>query len=123
MTPSNEERASAYSHYKPQAGEKAPPHRYPLLLAAAGLGLVLAVAGLFVAGWLVGAGALLAVAGVAAFILAPSPISALAWQPPSAPAMTGILTPNRALGGAEVLTAGQVSGPEDIAISADGRTL
>ncbi len=37
--------------------------------------------------------------------------------------MTGVLAPNRRLATAEVLAAGEVAGPEDLAISADGRTL
>lgn len=112
-----------HTHYKPQVGEAAPPHRYPLLLAVGGVGAVIAVAGLFVSGPLARAGVGLAVAGVVAFLLAPSPIRARGWQPPTAPALTGILAPNRALAGAEILAAGLVAGPEDLAITPDGATL
>lgn len=115
--------SAGFTHYKPQAGEPAPPHRYPLLLALAAVAILVALVGLFTAGWLVVTAAIVAVAALAAFALAPSPIRAQGWQPFTAPSMTGVLTPNRALGGAEVLAAGQVAGPEDIAISADGRTL
>lgn len=115
--------SAGFTHYKPQAGEPAPPHRYPLLLALAAVAILVALVGLFTAGWLVVTAAVVAVAALAAFTLAPSPIRAQGWQPFTAPSMTGVLAPNRALAGAEVLAAGQVAGPEDIAISADGRTL
>lgn len=83
----------------------------------------LAVVGLFTADWVVLAGAILVVAGLTAFNFAPSPIRALGWQPPKAPPLTGVLAPNSALADAEVLLAGELSGPEDLAISADGGTL
>ncbi|MGH8794016.1 MAG: SMP-30/gluconolactonase/LRE family protein [Stackebrandtia sp.] len=114
---------TVYPHYKPQVGEPAPPHRYPLLLALAGAGVVLVVAGLFVSGWLTLAGVVIAAAGLAAFVFSPSPITAVGWRPPPAPTGSGIFAPNRALADADVLAAGLVAGPEDLAVSHDGRTL
>ncbi|MGQ0840062.1 SMP-30/gluconolactonase/LRE family protein [Actinokineospora sp.] len=104
-------------------GEPAPAHRYPLLLGVGLVGILATLAGLFVGTWLVLAGAIVAVAGFAAFLLAPSPIDPRGWQPPPAPAMVGVLAPNRTLADAEILAAGQVSGPEDLVLTPDGRTL
>ncbi|HEV7648620.1 MAG TPA: SMP-30/gluconolactonase/LRE family protein [Actinophytocola sp.] len=109
----------SHPHVRPQAGEPAPPHRYPLLLAGSGVGLLVLVAGLFTASWLVPAGAALAALGLVAFVAAPSPIKAAGWQPPRAPRVTA----NRALADAEVLAAGQLAGPEDLALTPDGGTL
>jgi len=54
------------------------------------------------------------------FLLLPSPVSALAWQPPSPEPMTGLLAPNERLQQAELLALGQVYGPEDTAVNAEG---
>lgn len=114
----------SHTHYKPQVGEKAPPHRYAWWLAAVPIGLLAIILGAALSvTWLVPAGTVLAFAGVAAFLLAPSPIDARAWQPPQAPPATGVLTSNARLATAEVLAAGELAGPEDLAICPDGRTL
>ncbi|XOZ32250.1 SMP-30/gluconolactonase/LRE family protein [Halomonadaceae bacterium KBTZ08] len=54
------------------------------------------------------------------FLLWPSPIDAVAWQPPQAPALEGPAQPNRALEDAQVLAKGQVQGPEDTEVDAEG---
>jgi len=112
-----------YSHHRPQAGEPAEPHRYPLLLVAAGIGVGAAITGLMLASWLAVTGMAVALAGIAGFVLVPSPIRARGWQPPAAPSPTGVLAPNRLLADAEVIAAGQVAGPEDLALTPDGKTL
>lgn len=58
--------SAGFTHYKPQAGEPAPPHRYPLLLALAAVAILVALVGLFTAGWLVVTAAIVAVAALAA---------------------------------------------------------
>ncbi|VXB68195.1 Gluconolactonase [Pseudomonas sp. 8AS] len=64
----------------------------------------------------------LAIAGAAGYLaLTPSPIDPLAWQPPLAPLMTGALEPNDTLMKAELLAQGQIHGPEDTAVDAQGR--
>jgi sugar lactone lactonase YvrE len=57
--------------------------------------------------------------GYLAFV--PAPIDSAAYRPPPAPAMTGVLAPNAALRGAELLGQGQINGPEDVAVDAQGR--
>lgn len=52
---------------------------------------------------------------------APSPIDPLPWTPPKAPALNGVLEPNDTLMKAELLGLGQVQGPEDTAVDAQGR--
>ncbi len=49
------------------------------------------------------------------------PIDAAAYRPPPAPAMTGVLAPNAALKAAEILGRGQIGGPEDVDVDAQGR--
>lgn len=68
-------------------------------------------------------GLLVLVIAAAALYLAvtPSPIEPLAWQAPPAPAMTGVLEPNDTLMKAELLGRGQLHGPEDSAVDAQGR--
>lgn len=51
----------------------------------------------------------------------PSPLNALSWQPAPAPAMTGVLAPNDFLQKTELLARGEIHGPEDVAIDAQGR--
>ncbi|MEO4047365.1 SMP-30/gluconolactonase/LRE family protein [Pseudomonas sp. CAU 1711] len=64
----------------------------------------------------------LSIAGAGTYLaVTPSPIDPLAWQPQPAPAMTGALEPNDALMKAELLALGQVQGPEDSAVDAQGR--
>ncbi|MBC9250185.1 gluconolactonase [Pseudomonas alcaligenes] len=63
----------------------------------------------------------LLLAGAAAYLaLRPSPIDPLAWLPPPAPTLTGVLEPNDTLMKAELLGQGQIHGPEDSAVDAQG---
>jgi sugar lactone lactonase YvrE len=60
-------------------------------------------------------------AAIAALALVPGRVDPAAWQPAPGPALGGMFAPNDALKGAELLALGQVYGPEDVAIDADGR--
>ncbi|WP_159972323.1 SMP-30/gluconolactonase/LRE family protein [Pseudomonas sp. 8Z] len=60
-------------------------------------------------------------AGAGYLIITPSPIDPLAWDAAPAPTMTGVLEPNDTLMKAELLARGQVHGPEDTAVDAQGR--
>jgi sugar lactone lactonase YvrE len=53
--------------------------------------------------------------------ITPSPIDPLGWDAPAAPAMIGVLEPNDTLMKAELLARGQLHGPEDTAVDAEGR--
>ena len=55
------------------------------------------------------------------FLLWPSPIDPLAWQPVAAPALEGITAPNNELQNSQRLAEGQVRGPETLAIDSQGR--
>lgn len=55
------------------------------------------------------------------FILYPSPINSVAWQPPEAPKLTGKFAPNNLLKKATLLAEGQIYGPEDVDVDAEGR--
>lgn len=58
----------------------------------------------------------------ASLVWAPAPIDEpLAYTPPPAPALSGVLKPNTLLKQAELLGVGQVNGPEDVAVDRDGR--
>src|SRR5262249_55542868 len=63
------------------------------------------------------AAALLAVV----WLLWPSPIDPIAYQPPAKPALAGPWAPNDALSHARLLGRGQLRGPEDVALDAQGR--
>jgi sugar lactone lactonase YvrE len=66
----------------------------------------------------------LVVAIVAGFLLlAPTPIDPVAYDPPTAPPLTGVLEPNTLLRDATPLAAGQIAGPEDVEPEADGSVL
>lgn len=54
------------------------------------------------------------------FLLSPSPVDSKAWEAPSPPAMTGKLAPNELLRLSDLLARGQVYGPEDTAVDANG---
>lgn len=54
------------------------------------------------------------------FLLTPSPIDSKAWEPPSAPPLTGVLAPNERLRLADLLARGRVYGPEDTTVGPDG---
>jgi sugar lactone lactonase YvrE len=51
----------------------------------------------------------------------PAPIDPLAYTPPVKPALEGPLAPNDRLQSAEILAQGQVDGPEDVEVDAEGR--
>lgn len=69
--------------------------------------------------WLMGSGVLLLLL-VGGFVLAPSPVDALAWQPPAPVPMKGLLAPNEYLRKAELLAQGQIYGPEDTTVNSEG---
>jgi sugar lactone lactonase YvrE len=68
-------------------------------------------------------GLLVALVAALALYLAitPSPIDPLAWDAPEGPALSGQLQANERLKEAELLALGQVHGPEDTAVDAEGR--
>jgi sugar lactone lactonase YvrE len=51
----------------------------------------------------------------------PAPIDPLAYTPSAKPALEGPLAPNDRLQSAEILAQGQVDGPEDVEVDAEGR--
>ncbi len=69
--------------------------------------------------WLL-AGLLVLFVLVGSFLLTPSPVDSKAWEPPEPPALTGILAPNNQLRQADLLARGQVYGPEDTTVDANG---
>ncbi len=64
---------------------------------------------------------LLLLAAALYLALTPSPIAPLPWEAPEAPPMTAVLEPNDTLMKAELLARGQIHGPEDTAVDAQGR--
>jgi len=59
---------------------------------------------------------------ILAYLVAwPSPINPVAFQPPAAPLMTGVLETNKKLRDAEILAAGKIRGPEDVDVDDQGR--
>ncbi|BAU75400.1 SMP-30/gluconolactonase/LRE family protein [Metapseudomonas furukawaii] len=64
----------------------------------------------------------LLIAALAVYLaVTPSPIDPLAWEAPKAPTMIGVMEPNDTLMKAELIAQGQVHGPEDTAVDAQGR--
>lgn len=53
--------------------------------------------------------------------ITPSPVDPAAWKPPVAPLLAGVLEPNDTLMKAELLGRGEIHGPEDTAVDAQGR--
>ena len=53
--------------------------------------------------------------------LVPGPVDAVAYRPPPAPPLTGVLTPNDQLKTADLIGVGRVIGPEDVAVDDHGR--
>ena len=51
----------------------------------------------------------------------PSPIDSAAWNPPTAPQLSGPTAANHLLSSAELLAQGDVYGPEDVAVDQQGR--
>jgi len=70
---------------------------------------------------LLGLLALMIAAAAIYLAITPSPIDPLAWEAPTAPAMTGVLEPNDTLMKAQLLGKGRIHGPEDTAVDAQGR--
>ncbi len=70
---------------------------------------------------LLGLIALLLAAAAIYLAVTPSPIDSQAWDAPKAPALIGVLEPNDSLMKAELLAQGQVHGPEDTAVDAQGQ--
>jgi len=57
---------------------------------------------------------------IVGFVIYPSAIDSSAWQPPKAPRLIGRFAPNTILQNAQLLAVGQVYGPEDIDVDAEG---
>lgn len=55
------------------------------------------------------------------FLLSPSPIESVVWEPPPAPERAGLLAPNERLRLSDLLAKGQLDNPEDTAMDAEGR--
>jgi len=51
-----------------------------------------------------------------ALFLYPSPIDSVAWNPPTAPQLSGPTAPNNLLASAELLALGEIYGPEDASV-------
>lgn len=62
-----------------------------------------------------------ALASLTTLLALPSPMRATAWHPPRAPNLEGPFAPNELLASAERLAAGQVVGPDGLAIDDSGR--
>jgi sugar lactone lactonase YvrE len=58
---------------------------------------------------------------IIALFIYPSPIDSVAWNPPTAPQLSGPTAPNKLLASAELLARGEVYGPEDVAVDQQGR--
>ena len=54
-------------------------------------------------------------------VIAPAAIDPVAWDPPAAPEMTGVLAPNELLRSATLIASGKIDGPEDVETDAQGR--
>jgi len=57
---------------------------------------------------------------VGGFLMAESPINSVAWQAPKPEPMTGRLSPNEQLKTADLLAKGEIYGPEDTTVDANG---
>ncbi|MEQ6886297.1 SMP-30/gluconolactonase/LRE family protein [Salicola sp. Rm-C-2C1-2] len=57
---------------------------------------------------------------IGSFLLWPSPVDSVAWDPPQGPGLEGPAQPNKALQHADVLARGKIQGPEDTEVDADG---
>jgi len=63
-----------------------------------------------------------AIAGVLAYLAFwPAPIDPVPYTPPASPPLTGPVAPNTKLQSAAILFAGEIDGPEDVEIDAEGR--
>lgn len=55
------------------------------------------------------------------FVFKETPVDSVAYSPPEAPDLAGVLAPNDLLENSEIIAAGRINGPEDVAIDEDGR--
>jgi sugar lactone lactonase YvrE len=55
------------------------------------------------------------------FVIQPAPISPVAYSPPKAQKLIGVLVPNNLLQNAELLALGKINGPEEVAVDNQGR--
>lgn len=69
----------------------------------------------------IAAASLAALLVLAILLTLSSPLQSVAWKPEKAPPLTGILEPNDKLLKAELLGQGQITGPEDVDVDAQGR--
>jgi sugar lactone lactonase YvrE len=53
-------------------------------------------------------------------VLTESPVDPVSYSPPAAPDMVGAIAPNDLLMGSEIIAAGKINGPEDVAVDGDG---
>jgi len=67
--------------------------------------------------WLLGIPAVL----IMILLFQPDPIDPVAYTPPKAPELTGVLAPNKLLKNAELLALGRINGPEEVAVDSQGR--
>ncbi|MEH6549940.1 MAG: SMP-30/gluconolactonase/LRE family protein [Pseudomonadales bacterium] len=65
-------------------------------------------------------GLFLTVAALVTWLLWPGPVNSDSWLPPEAPSMTGVYQANNALKSVSLIAKGEVYGPEDIAVDAEG---
>nr|VFJ47297.1 MAG: gluconolactonase [Candidatus Kentron sp. DK] len=63
----------------------------------------------------------LVILAISLFLLIPGPVDSVAYNPPPAPALTGVLAPNHDLERAELLARGLIHGPEDVDVDGEGR--
>src|SRR5512137_233540 len=55
------------------------------------------------------------------FLVQSAPIDPVAYTPPRAPELAGVLAPNNLLQSAELLARGKIDGPEEVAVDSQGR--
>lgn len=55
------------------------------------------------------------------FLVQSAPVDPLAYTPPEAQKLTGVLAPNNLLQKAELLARGKINGPEEVAVDSEGR--
>jgi sugar lactone lactonase YvrE len=54
------------------------------------------------------------------FVFKETPVNSVSYTPPAAPDLAGILAPNNLLENSEIIAAGKINGPEDVAVDEDG---
>ncbi|MBN2179324.1 MAG: SMP-30/gluconolactonase/LRE family protein [Deltaproteobacteria bacterium] len=55
------------------------------------------------------------------FVFKETPVNSVPYTPPAAPDLAGILAPNNLLKNSEIIAAGRINGPEDVAVDENGR--